>query len=154
MHAASFDRPVLWLCAAIALGSMAAPSQAAETVHLFNDGDGQTSRFSGEGRVSSDGRRLALQGLGYCESDGSLLQVSVSVLQPEQQASARGYSDLRTCDAGYSEFAVELTAREGTPGFAAGPIQACAMSQSRTSDDVRGFDQWCVFVELTTDPAL
>jgi hypothetical protein len=104
--------------------------------------------------VSADGRTLVVTGTADCGAAAGVVQVSVSVLQQASLASVRGFSEEQACTDGEDAFTAELTVKEGKPSFTAGPVQACALSQTHPPDGARDYDHWCAFITLVVDPAI
>jgi hypothetical protein len=110
--------------------------------------------FAAEEKLSADGRRLVVTGTADCAAADGQTQVSVSILQHESLAAARGFSKIQPCTDTEDSFTAELTVREGKPSFTAGPVQACAMAQMGTEDGPSSYDFWCTFVTLVVDDTL
>lgn len=140
------------LTAALVTAALATPALG------WVDPDGQPvtqSRFAAEGTVAADGLKIAVSGTAMCGATG-VLQVAVSVLQQETLAAARGLSTEQACTAaGLVPFTAEIAVPAGKPGFAAGPVMACALAQTRPAPDVAAdYDHWCVFVTLAVDAGM
>lgn len=105
-----------------------------------------------EGRVSADGRRVVVTGNAACTVAAEDLTVTVSLMQPAQLASARGSSAGNPCVPGPNEFAATLAVPVDRPSFTPGPVEACALAQSRIP--LGNIDMWCGFVFLEADPSL
>ena len=146
------NRVGLVLTAATMIAVSAATSQAANWIDP--DTDPFRRLFAAEAKLSADGRRLVVAGTADCAAADGSMQVSVSILQPENLAAVRGFSKVQPCTDGEDSFTAELTVREGKPSFAAGPVQACALAQIGTDDGAPRYDFWCTFVTLVVDDAL
>ena len=150
----TFTKRRLAILAATSLVAAALASPALGWV----DPDGQPFQafrlFTPEARLSADGRKLVVSGMADCGPPEGVVQVTVSILQHEALAVARGLSKEQACTDAEDTFNAELTVKEGKPAFTAGPVQACGMAQMRKEDGAKDYDFWCTFVTLVVDDAL
>ena len=149
-----FRKPAVTTVAALLIAALAPANVVSAASWIEPDPEPFMRLFTPEAKLSADGQRLVVSGTADCAAADGKTQVSVSVLQPQNLAAARGFSKVQSCTDGEDTFTAELKVREGKPAFAAGPVQACAMAQIGTDEGAPSYDFWCTFVTLVVDDAL